>query len=88
MNQYPPGNDHISRTVSGTFESMIFPFPVWWDMYPFPGGYTDETYTVQIINDNYASYHHMFDRVSYRHNAHHISTHDIINIYIYGFIYT
>ena len=21
----------------GTFESMILPFPVWWDMYPSPG---------------------------------------------------
>ena len=24
---YPPGNNHISPTVSGTFQSMMFPFP-------------------------------------------------------------
>ena len=31
LHSYPPGNDHISPYQPGTFESMNFPFPVWWD---------------------------------------------------------
>ena len=41
-NQYPPGNDHISPTVPGTSESMIFPTSPFLLGYfsSFPGGQT------------------------------------------------
>ena len=36
---YPPGNDHISHLFPALLSRWLNPFPFWWDMYPFPGGY-------------------------------------------------
>ncbi len=38
FSHYPPGNYHISPP-SRHFWIDDFPFPLWWDMWSFPGGY-------------------------------------------------
>ena len=35
---YPPGNPHPSHGLTDDLNDFLF--PVWWDMWSFPGGYT------------------------------------------------